>query len=378
MPRDRAGRKGPPDQGTPRSGVRAPAAGGSGAQERGGDKPISGCRRRATLPGGPFRPGPSGWGRRRAIRCVTPPRQSASSRLVVVPCDWPAGAPGHRAKRGPVVRHSQTEPKATSGSGSYRPERLARRWSPCNAATLAMALQTVTPIRRLPPATASRIAAGEVIERPLSALKEALENALDAEAGNVEVRIERSLDHAFQVADDGIGIAADQLELALERHATSKIAVLEDLDRLTSLGFRGEALPSIAAVSRLKIVSRPRDAEHAAMLRCEGGAVVARPAAARAPGTTVEVADLFFNTPARRKFLHSPAGELRAALRMLEAYALAWPGVGFRLLVDGRERFDCSRAVSGDAPEAELRRARAAALWGARHAEQLLEARGGG
>ena len=241
-----------------------------------------------------------------------------------------------------------------------------------------MVLQTVTPIRRLPPATASRIAAGEVIERPLSALKEALENALDAEAGNVEVRIERSLDHAFQVADDGIGISADQLELALERHATSKIAALEDLDRLTSLGFRGEALPSIAAVSRLKLVSRPRDAEHAAMVRCEGGAVIERAAAARAPGTTVEVADLFFNTPARRKFLHSPAGELRAALRMLEAYALAWPEVGFRLLVDGRERFDCSRAVSGDAPEAEVRRARAAALWGARHAEQLLEARGGG
>ena len=245
-----------------------------------------------------------------------------------------------------------------------------------------MTLQTATRIRRLPPDTASRIAAGEVIERPLSALKEVLENALDADARRIEVRIERSLDHSFLVADDGVGIAADELELALERHATSKITSLEDLDRLASLGFRGEALPSIAAVSRLSIVSRPRDAENGARVRCEGGAVVERAAAARAPGTTVEVADLFFNTPARRKFMHSAAGELRAALRMLEAFALAWPEVGFRLVVDGRERFDWPAAgeIAADparsSPTAAARRARAASLWGARHAEQLLDTRG--
>ena len=224
------------------------------------------------------------------------------------------------------------------------------------------------PIRRLPPTTSSRIAAGEVIERPLSALKEVLENALDAGARAIEVRVERSLDHAFQIADDGDGIPAGELELALERHATSKLAALEDLDHLDTLGFRGEALPSIAAVSHLRLTSRPHGAEAAARIVCEGGAVIERAAAARAPGTTVEVSNLFFNTPARRKFLGSPAGELRAGIRMLEAYALAAPRVAFRLLVDGRERFDWPAATSV--------RERAAALWGARHAGQLLEARG--
>ena len=224
------------------------------------------------------------------------------------------------------------------------------------------------PIRRLPPATASRIAAGEVIERPLSALKEVLENALDAGARSVEVRVDRSLDHGFQVADDGAGIAAADLALALERHATSKIKSLEDLDRLKTLGFRGEALPSIAAVSRLRLTSRTADAEAAASLASEGGTLGGRTEVARAPGTTVEVADLFFNTPARRKFMISPAGELRAAIRMLEAYALSCPETAFRLVVDGRERFHW--------PAAGSVRERAAGLWGARHAGQLLEASG--
>src|SRR5438874_1561480 len=167
-------------------------------------------------------------------------------------------------------------------------------------------------IHRLPPHTASRIAAGEVIERPLSALKELIENALDADARVIEVRVERSLDHGFQVADDGVGIAAEDLPLALERHATSKIESLEDLDRLDTLGFRGEALPSIAAVSRLTLVSRAREAASAAKLVAEGGVAAPTVEAARAPGTTVEVNDLFYNTPARRKFLGAPAGELRA------------------------------------------------------------------
>ena len=225
-------------------------------------------------------------------------------------------------------------------------------------------------IRRLPPETASRIAAGEVIERPLSALKEVLENALDSGAHSVEVRVERALDHLFAVADDGTGIRADELDLALERHATSKLASLEDLERLASLGFRGEALPSIAAVSRLRLTSRPAAAEAAAFVALEGGTATARGTAARAPGTTVEVADLFFNTPARRKFLTSPTGELRAALRLLEAYALAFPQVGFRLVVDGKERLQWP-AVPGAGLTS--RRDRASALWGARHATQLLE-----
>ncbi len=224
------------------------------------------------------------------------------------------------------------------------------------------------PIRRLSAETASRIAAGEVVERPLSALKEIVENAIDAGARTIEVRVERALDHGFSVADDGVGIAAGELELALERHATSKLAELDDLDRLATLGFRGEALPSIASVSRLRVTSRPDGTEAAAFLAAEGGVVTERGAAARATGTTVEVRDLFFNTPARRKFLNSPGGEMRAAIRMLESYALACPGTGFRLVVDQKERFDWGVAGS--------QRERAAQIMGARHAEQLLEARG--
>jgi DNA mismatch repair protein MutL len=221
-------------------------------------------------------------------------------------------------------------------------------------------------IHRLPADTASRIAAGEVIERPLSALKELVENALDAGARSIEVRVEGSLDRAFTVADDGAGIEAAELELALERHATSKLGTLDDLDRLASLGFRGEALPSIAAVSRLRLGSRTRGAAAAAFVRVEGGHVVERGFAAREPGTTVEVRDLFHNTPARRKFLNAPAGELRAAIRMIESYALAAPATGWRLVVDGRERLAWGQVGS--------HRERAAQLWGERHAAQLLEA----
>ena len=223
-------------------------------------------------------------------------------------------------------------------------------------------------IQRLPPETASRIAAGEVIERPLSALKEIVENALDAGARTIEVRVEKSLDVAFSVADDGGGIAPGELELALERHATSKLMALEDLDRLASLGFRGEALPSIAAVSRMRLASRAADEDAAAWVKVEGGTLVERGFAAREHGTTVEVRDLFHNTPARRKFLNAPASELRAAVRMIESYALAAPETAWRLVVDGRERFHWP-AVAGA-------RERAAQLWGDAHAAQLLEAHG--
>lgn len=233
---------------------------------------------------------------------------------------------------------------------------------------MAPEVSTYRSIRRLEPDTAARIAAGEVIERPLSALKEILENALDAGSRRIEVRVRQSLDQGFSVADDGIGIFASDLDLALERHATSKLTRLEDLDHLETLGFRGEALPSIAAVSKLKLLSRPRDAAVASWVRVEGGQVVERGESGRAPGTTVEVEALFFNTPARRKFLHTPAGELRAAIRMLEALALGYPEVAFRLVVDERERFEW--------PAAETPRARAAAIWGAGHADQLLEAHG--
>ena len=230
-------------------------------------------------------------------------------------------------------------------------------------------------IRRLDPGTASRIAAGEVIDRPLSALKEVLENALDAGARAIEVRVDGTLDRRFSVSDDGAGIDPEELELALERHATSKLVALEDLDRLATLGFRGEALPSIAAVSRLRITTRPPGAESASFIAAEAGAVRERGNSGRAPGTTVEVADLFFNTPARRKFLSSATGELRAALRMMEAYALAFPEVALRMVVDGRERFEWPAVRDLSDPVAAARE-RAAALWGASFAGQLLTAQG--
>ncbi len=235
-------------------------------------------------------------------------------------------------------------------------------------------------IRRLAPETASRIAAGEVIERPLSALKEILENALDAGARSIEIRVERGLDHGFSVADDGAGIAPGELELAFERHATSKLGVFDDLDRLASLGFRGEALPSISAVSRMRIASRRRADGAATTLDVRAGEVTARGEAPRATGTTVEVSELFFNTPARRKFMNSPAGELRASVRLIECYGLARPDVGLRLVVDGRTRLDWPALPppEGDDPEERLewRRRRATAIWGPRHAEQLIASRG--
>ena len=229
-------------------------------------------------------------------------------------------------------------------------------------------------IRRLAPETASRIAAGEVIERPLSALKEILENALDAGARAIEIRVERSLDQQFSVADDGCGIGAAELELALERHATSKLDSVDDLETLTSLGFRGEALPSIAAVSRMRLSSRRREDDSAAFVVVEGGIVVDQGAAPRATGTTVEVSNLFFNTPARRKFMNTPTGELRAAIRLLECYGLGYPEVAFRLMVDQRTRLDWPAVRLGDADDPlalmAQRRERALALWGARHAGQ--------
>jgi len=223
-------------------------------------------------------------------------------------------------------------------------------------------------IRVLPPELADQIAAGEVVERPASIVKELVENALDAGARAIEITVEIGLDRAFEIADDGVGMSIDELPLALERHATSKIAQLEDLDRLATLGFRGEALPSIAEVSRLSILSRPRDPEGPAhRLEAEGGAVREPVPASRAPGTTISVRDLFFNTPARRKFLKSAGGELRLALRMLNAYALASPNVAFRFSVDGRARLSL--------PPATSRRDRLVALYGNHFVERLIELR---
>jgi DNA mismatch repair protein MutL len=192
------------------------------------------------------------------------------------------------------------------------------------------------PIRPLPDLLISQIAAGEVVERPASALKELLENSLDAGAASIRVDLEEGGVKLLRVADDGAGIAAADLPLALARHATSKIASLTDLERVASLGFRGEALASIAAVSRLSLTSRVRDAAHAWRIGAQDGQVAAVEAAALGAGTLLEVRDLFFNTPARRKFLKSVPTEYGHCEEALRRAALARPEVMFELRHNGR------------------------------------------
>lgn len=188
----------------------------------------------------------------------------------------------------------------------------------------------------LPESWISRIAAGEVVERPASVVKELVENALDAGAGELSVAVEGSGISLIRVSDDGEGIAGEDLPLALERHSTSKLRNEGDLFRISTLGFRGEALPSIASISRLEIVSRTRQQEAGFRLRVEGGKKGEAVAAGCPVGTTVEVRDLFFNTPARRKFMKSPATELSHICDVVNRMALAYPNVHFRLQHAGR------------------------------------------
>ncbi len=187
------------------------------------------------------------------------------------------------------------------------------------------------PIRVLPDELIDQIAAGEVIERPASVVKELVENSLDAGASRIEIDIERGGIGLVRVRDDGRGIEAQELPLALARHATSKIASIDDLEAVTTLGFRGEALPSIGSVSRLRIVSRSASADRGAEIAVDGAAVGALRPAAHPAGTTVEVRDLFFNVPARRKFVKSEATELGHIGRLIERLALSRFDVGFRL-----------------------------------------------
>jgi DNA mismatch repair protein MutL len=220
------------------------------------------------------------------------------------------------------------------------------------------------PIRRLDAGTAAGIRAGEVVERPVSALKEILENALDAGATRIEITVRGGLEIEFAVSDDGSGISREDLPLALESHATSKIRALDDLERLVTLGFRGEALAAVARVSRLVIETRGADEDEGSRLESEAGAPGAVAPLGRAPGTTVFVRDLFFNAPARRKFLRTSAGELRAAARLISTYAAAYPEVGFRFTVNDRERFE--------APPAATMSDRMAAVFGRRFVDQCL------
>jgi len=221
-------------------------------------------------------------------------------------------------------------------------------------------------IERLDERTVQRIAAGEVVERPASVVKELVENSLDAGASRVAVSVESGGTEGIRVRDDGVGIPADQLEAAVAEHATSKIGDIEDLDRgVGTLGFRGEALYTVGAVSRLTVRSRPPDAEAGAEITVEGGEVgEVRPAGCPA-GTTVEVDDLFYNTPAREKFLKRTATEFDHVNTVVTGYALANPDVAVSLEHDGRETF--ATEGNGDLRSAVL------AVYGREVAESMID-----
>jgi DNA mismatch repair protein MutL len=221
------------------------------------------------------------------------------------------------------------------------------------------------PIRVLDPELVAQIAAGEVIERPASVVKELVENALDAGASRIEVETEGGGRSRIRVADDGCGIPAAEVALAFARHATSKISAPEDLFRIATLGFRGEALAAIAAVARVTCRTRAVGEELGTYVRIEGGEIREQRPMARPPGTEMIVEDLFFNTPARRKFLKGEGAERRAIDLWISRYALAYPRVAFFLRHDRREALTL--------PAAREPRHRLAALYGAEVAEALLE-----
>lgn len=219
-------------------------------------------------------------------------------------------------------------------------------------------------IRQLSTSVINKIAAGEVIERPASVVKELLENALDAEATRIDVAVEKGGADLVRVADNGCGIAADQMMMAVASHATSKIADADDLFRVESLGFRGEALASIAEVSRLTLRSRPSDCESGAELEVAGGRVQPIRPAGCPVGTVVEVRQLFFNTPVRHKFLRTPQTEMGHVTEALTRLALGYPGVHFSLTHFGRRVHDL--------PPVDDLRKRVEVLFGRELAESLI------
>ncbi|HWF99113.1 MAG TPA: DNA mismatch repair endonuclease MutL [Steroidobacteraceae bacterium] len=212
----------------------------------------------------------------------------------------------------------------------------------------------VPAIRILPNELIDQIAAGEVIERPASVIKELVENSLDAGASRIEVDVERGGIGLMRVRDDGCGISAQDLPVAICRHATSKIASLDDLTAITSLGFRGEALPSIGSVSRLRVISHPAGADRAAEIGVDAGAVAPVRPAAHPVGTTVEVRDLFFNIPARRKFVRSAPTETGHIARLIERLALSRPDVSFRLRSGERVLLDAPTSTHESPGEERL------------------------
>ena len=226
-------------------------------------------------------------------------------------------------------------------------------------------------IRLLPPVLVNRIAAGEVIERPAAAVKELVENAIDADAERIDVTLREGGQALIAVADSGGGMTAQELVLAVERHCTSKLPE-DDLLRIAALGFRGEALPSIGAVSRMRITSRPPGADSAWEIVVEAGRKSAPVPAAHPPGTRVEVRDLFFATPARLKFLKTPRTERDLAVDSVRRLAMAYPGISFTVIGD-EERVLLRLAAAADTEPATASRARLAALLGRDFAENSVE-----
>src|SRR5712664_58363 len=201
-------------------------------------------------------------------------------------------------------------------------------------------------INRLPADLANQIAAGEVVERPASVVKELVENAIDAGAHRISIHIELGGKRQIRVEDDGEGMEPDDARLALERHATSKIRRAEDLAAILTLGFRGEALPSIASVSHFVLRTRARGRQSGTEIRVNGGAIAGVVESAAAEGTVVEVNDLFYNLPARRKFLKADAAESAQVSKIVTQLALAYPEVGFTLTSAGRTVLQCPPAVT--------------------------------
>lgn len=223
------------------------------------------------------------------------------------------------------------------------------------------------PIQQLPDHLINQIAAGEVVERPASVVKELLENALDAGAQSVQVDVVQGGQKLIRIRDDGKGIDKDELQLALSRHATSKIASLDDLEAVASLGFRGEALPSIASVARLSLASRAANADAAWVVEADGGSVSAPRPVAHPAGTTVEVHDLFYNTPARRRFLRTERTEFSHIEKWLRRLALSRPQVAFVLTHNQRTVFQAAAAHTADDE-----RKRLAKICGEAFAEQCI------
>lgn len=200
-------------------------------------------------------------------------------------------------------------------------------------------------IRPLPERLINKIAAGEVVERPASVVKELVENALDAGADRIDIVAEKSGTRLIKIVDNGCGIGADQIEIAFSRHATSKISEFDDLDRIVSYGFRGEALPSIASVSRLSMVSRTAEADTGVEIIFEGGVLQSKNPVAAPVGTSIEVENLFFNTPARRKFLKAETTEARHITRTAMALAMGRYDIGFSAQVNGRKVFSLASGL---------------------------------